>query len=81
MNEELKQIAFRETFNTKVGRQVLAVMLVEMDFFNSEKSTPEEVARSNYAAKILRYLGINKKGNELNMANAIMELPYEGEKE
>lgn len=48
---------YRLTFGTDAGKRVLSHMLVELNFFD-EASSEEEVIRRNYAAHLLRHLGI-----------------------
>ena len=73
------QAVFRECFGTAAGRKVLAVMLVELDFFNTEKKTEAEMARSNYAVSLLKKLGIARPGNEFNVVEGIMNMSYKGD--
>ena len=48
---------YRATFDTDVGRRVLAHMLTELHFFD-EVTSEEETALSNYAHRILYHLGV-----------------------
>ena len=76
--DELQAVA-RECFGTSAGRKMLAVMLVELDFFNTKKETEAEMARSNYAARLLKILGVARPGNEFNVVEGIMNMSFKGD--
>jgi hypothetical protein len=51
------QEAYRRVFSSADGRKVLTHMLTELHFFD-EVVTDSELALSNYARRILYYLGV-----------------------
>ena len=76
MEKSETQSVFRECFGTPAGKKCLALMLVELDFFNTKKDSEAEMARSNYAARILKILGVFQPENEINIAESIMNMPF-----
>ncbi len=73
------QAVFRECFGTPAGKKCFAVMLIELDFFNTKKETEAEMARSNYAAMLLKKLGVFRPENEFNVAESIMNMSFKGD--
>jgi len=64
---------YRRTFDTDSGRRVLTHMLTELHFFD-EKSSEEEVHLSNYAVRILFYLGIVVGENIPTVVSKLLDL-------
>lgn len=67
--------AYREVFTSGAGQEVLAHILSELDFFNTEVTTPEEVARANAARRILEHMGIWVAENAITITQAILAIP------
>jgi len=66
--------AYRRVFSTPEGRRVLGHMLVELHFFDEIIESPEEIALSNYARRLLRNTGIWKGINIPGIIDAFFEL-------
>ena len=81
MPKDETQAVFRECFSTAAGKKCFAVMLVELDFFNTDKKTEAEMARSNYASRLLKKLGVFMPENEFNVVEGIMNMSFKGEKQ
>ncbi len=81
MEKNETQSVLRECFGTPAGQKALAVILVELDFFNTKKTTEAEMARSNFAARLLKILGVFRPGNEFNVVEGIMNMSFKGENE
>lgn len=50
--------AYRQTFSTESGKRVLVDILSQAGFFDTNLSTPEEIAVENFAKKILKKSGL-----------------------
>ena len=76
--DEVKRM-YREVFGTRVGREVLAHMLVELGFF-SEHIVDEQVFLCNYARHILKLMGVLQPKNINDITDALMNISF-GEEE
>jgi len=74
--EEMRS-KYRAVFDTPMGAEVLNHMLFEMHFFSDEIQHPYEIALSNYAKRLLWYIGIwdTEYIDNPKLVNKIMELP------
>jgi hypothetical protein len=73
--DEIQEL-YRSVFGTKNGREVLAHMLAELNFFDEIAQTEEEVTRSNYARHLLRILGVWRGKNVDKIVDAFLQMPY-----
>jgi len=65
---------YRATFDSGVGRNVLAHMLTELHFFDEIISSEEERALANYARKLLNRMGIWKAANVKEIITAFLRI-------
>ena len=49
---------YRECFSTQAGKAVLANMLIEAGFFDSNLKTTEELAVLNFMTKVIKKVGL-----------------------
>jgi extradiol dioxygenase family protein len=75
--DEVKRM-YREVFGTRVGREVLAHMLVELGFFN-EIVTDEQKILCNYARRLLKLMGVLQPKNINDITDALMNVSFEEE--
>lgn len=78
--DEIKAL-YRELFNSRLGREVLAHMLVELGYFNEVVESPEERAHFNYARHLLKIMGIIQPRNVVKMVDSLMMIPFAEEDE
>lgn len=76
--DEVKRM-YREVFGTRVGKEVLAHMLVELGFFN-EIVTDEQKVLANYARRILKIMGVIQPKNINDIIESLMNISF-GEEE
>lgn len=90
MDDKFTDDSYRQCFGSDIGRQVLANLLLEMGFFNTD-ITPENLVLSNFAKVILHKCGVmpkfikNKDGtitvkNTLDFVQLLFTMPYEEQK-
>ena len=48
---------YRSLFSSPMGKEVLKNMLYHLNYFKSNISTPEQIARNNYAKELLENIG------------------------
>lgn len=74
-NARLRQEQLREVYTRgRFGLNALTHLLAESCFFR-DNVTPEEMALSNNAKKILGHMGIWVPGNEEAIVNALTSIP------
>jgi hypothetical protein len=76
--DEVKRM-YREVFGTRVGREVLGHMLVELGFFN-EIVTDEQKVLANYSRHLLKLMGVLQPKNINDITDALMNISF-GEEE
>ena len=64
---------YRRTFDTDIGRRVLAHMLTELHFFD-ESVSEEEMVLSNYARRVLYHLGVFRGNHIPDIVNYLMSI-------
>lgn len=52
--------SYRQCFNTDAGKRVLANMLIDSGFFDTDRFSPEDIAVQNFMKKIILKLGFIK---------------------
>jgi hypothetical protein len=68
-------IDYRQAFSTDSGRRVLAHLLIDAGYFDSDMKTTEELAVLNYAKNIIRNMGICKTPDSVSeFINRILEI-------
>ena len=72
--DEVKRM-YREVFGTRVGREVLAHMLVELGFFN-EIVTDEQKVLANYSRHLLKLMGVLQPKNINDITDALMNISF-----
>lgn len=76
--ERIKVELYRHALlRTDAGREVLADMLVKLNFFD-ETVDAEEATRRNYATKLLYDLGIFRSGNVGRVVDALATIQFTG---
>jgi extradiol dioxygenase family protein len=73
-DDEIKRM-YREVFGTRIGREVLAHMLVELGFFN-EIVTDEQKVLANYSRHILKIMGVLQPKNINDITDALMNISF-----
>lgn len=58
MEKDNQIVSYRQCFLSDSGRRVLAHLLTEAGYFDSDMKTTEELAVLNYAKKIIKNMGI-----------------------
>jgi len=72
--DEVKRM-YWEAFGTRVGREVLAHMLVELGFFN-EIVTDEQKVLANYSRHLLKLMGVLQPKNINDITDALMNISF-----
>jgi hypothetical protein len=72
--DEVKRM-YREVFGPRVGREVLAHMLVELGFFN-EIVTEEQKVLANYSRHLLKLMGVLQPKNINVITDALMNVSF-----
>ena len=64
----------RRCFSTPDGRRVLGMLLIELGFFDQNK-TPEQMALTNFAKSLLRRIGFTDKPQKIDtLVNKLFEI-------
>ena len=69
--------SYRQCFSSDAGKRVLGHLLLEAGYFDTDLSTPEEIAVQNFAKKILKNMGIHKLETVDYYVDKLFELPVE----
>jgi hypothetical protein len=62
--------AFRKTFSTPEGKQVLDVILILGGYFNDDIKTDIETGKRNLCTKILKFMGVVEDGRSNEFVEA-----------
>lgn len=68
---------YRRVFSGPHGNWVLTHMLVELGHFDTVSGSEAEVARQNYAKRILKHLGVLSAPQVENIVRGLMSMPLE----
>jgi len=71
----------RLVYDPEAGRVLLTDLLNDLDFFNMDLQTEQDMARQNSARKLLYKLGIWQPHNMRRIVDALMNMPYAREDE
>ena len=67
--------SYRSCFSTDAGRRVLADILADGGYFDTDLKTEGEIAVQNFVKKIIKKLGICRKPEDISSyVNKLMEL-------
>ncbi|MCK5235577.1 MAG: hypothetical protein KAR06_01215 [Deltaproteobacteria bacterium] len=72
LNDDLLK-AYRNTFCSSEGQEVLNHMLYELGFFNDEIVTEDQVVRRNYATTLIRRLGMGDNDAMESMVRGLIK--------
>jgi hypothetical protein len=75
--DEVKRM-YREVFGTRVGKEVLAHMLVELGFFNEIVSDEQNIL-VNYSRHLLKLMGILQPKNINDIVEVLMKVSFSEE--
>lgn len=77
MNQEEQKVqdCFREVFSSGPGQRVLGQLLVDAGYFDTNLTTPEEIAVLNYAKSILKNCGLLQVGNVDSYVRQLFNIP------
>ena len=71
--------SYRTCFSEDAGKRVLAHLLIEAGYFDTDLKTPEEQAVLNFAKKIIANLGICVDPKDTSyFVDKLFELPVKG---
>lgn len=75
--EEAKNIEkARIVYNSENGRVLLTDLLNDLDFYNMDLQTQQDMVRQNSARMLLKKLGIWYPHNMKHIVDALMNMPY-----
>lgn len=72
--------AYRRCFGSNAGRNTLGMILLDGGFFDDDLNTPEAHAKRNFAASILKEIGVIDISNIRSFVNKLFEIPVPKEK-
>jgi hypothetical protein len=74
--EELTiRLLYRRVYETPDGRRVLAHVLTELGFFDTDVKDEREMGRQDYARRLLWMLGITDHENINRVIDSFLKLP------
>ena len=69
-----EKTVYRECFSTAAGKKVLASLMMQSGYFDSDIETPEEQAVQNFVKEILKTMGMTSIDNVQQYVNGLFEL-------